>query len=255
MPSDPAPEFRQLLPAPAAVGVDELLAGADLPALATPERPYTVVNFISSADGRASFKGRSGPLGDEADRAVFHELREHADAVLAGTGTLATEHYGRILGRPERRQRRIQRGLPAEPLACIITRRGQVPRDLPLLDCAEARVVLFTAGSPPDTRGWAADVTVHQVSDEDTLLASSLHILRREHGVRVLLCEGGPTLFGALLADSLVDELFLTVAPKLVGGGHELPMALGAEPGEMKGLAIRWLLERDGSLFLRYALG
>ena len=57
------------------------------------------MNFISSADGRATFHGRSGQLGDDGDRAMFHGLREHVDAVLAGTRTIATESYGRILGK------------------------------------------------------------------------------------------------------------------------------------------------------------
>jgi riboflavin biosynthesis pyrimidine reductase len=73
----------------------------------------------------------------------------------------------------------------------------------------------------------------------------------REEGIRALLCEGGPTLHGALQAAGLVDELFLTVAPKLVGG--EAPRIVeGDVLPEAAELELAWLLEQDGELFARY---
>jgi 5-amino-6-(5-phosphoribosylamino)uracil reductase len=104
-------EFRQLLPEPAGFDLDRRLAelGPELASNAT-DRPYTVVNFVASTDGRATFAGRSGQLGDDGDRAMFHGLREQVDAVLVGTGTLRAENYGRVLGKQERRERRRQRG-------------------------------------------------------------------------------------------------------------------------------------------------
>src|SRR5436309_15275398 len=152
-------EFRQLLPEPATVHIEPLLAsitnGLQLPA----ERPYTLVNFISSVDGRATLKGRSGGLGDDGDRAMFHGLREQVDAVLAGTGTLRTERYGRILGKPERPERRLAAGLSAEPLACIISRSGELPTDIPLFAEPEARIIVF-APAEPDLSNAAAQVEV-----------------------------------------------------------------------------------------------
>ncbi len=72
----------------------------------------------------------------------------------------------------------------------------------------------------------------------------------REEGVGALLCEGGPTLHGALQAAGLVDELFLTVAPKLTGGDG--PHILEAGPPSIVELELAWLLEEDGELFARY---
>jgi riboflavin biosynthesis pyrimidine reductase len=81
-------------------------------------------------------------------------------------------------------------------------------------------------------------------------LAELLRSLREE-GVRALLCEGGPTLHGAMQAAGLVDELFLTTAPKLTGGdapriveGLDIPLA--------EDLELAWLLEHEGELFARY---
>jgi riboflavin biosynthesis pyrimidine reductase len=76
----------------------------------------------------------------------------------------------------------------------------------------------------------------------------------RDEGVRALLCEGGPTLHGALQAAGLVDELFLTIAPKLSGGGVP-PRILEGELDEVIPLELAWLLEQDGELFARYSRG
>jgi riboflavin biosynthesis pyrimidine reductase len=73
----------------------------------------------------------------------------------------------------------------------------------------------------------------------------------REEGVRALLCEGGPTLHGSLQAEGLVDELFVTIAPKLSGGGVP-PRILEGELDEVIALELAWLLEEDGELFARY---
>jgi riboflavin biosynthesis pyrimidine reductase len=74
----------------------------------------------------------------------------------------------------------------------------------------------------------------------------------REDGVRALLCEGGPRLYASLQAASLVDELFLTIAPKLAGGAA--PHILEGELPAVTGLELAWLLEEDGELFARYTV-
>lgn len=246
-------EFRQLLPEPVTVDVDELLGSMQLDAPAPSDRPYTLVNFIASLDGRITIGGRSGPLGDESDRALFHGLREQVDAVLAGTGTLRVERYGRMLGKVERRQRRIERGQQAEPLAVVITRTGEIPDDIPLFAEPEARIVVFSAAEL-DLGGCQAQLELIQVDPGELTLTTAMRRLRSDHGVRTLLCEGGPTLFGGLLHEQLVDELFLTLAAKLAGGGTAPGITAGPELAAPADARIKWLLERGGSLFLRYQL-
>jgi riboflavin-specific deaminase-like protein len=244
-------DFRQLLPEPGHVELQKLLGSLDLGSLASDGRPYTVVNFVASADGRVTLTGRSGGLGDDGDRAMFHGLREQVDAVMVGTGTLRTETYGRILGRIERRERRAKRGLSPEPIACIVSRSGNVPTDIPLFAEPEAKVVVFTAVEL-DTRACAADVDVVVLDVAQLTQTTVLRRLRSDYGVRSLLCEGGPTLFGALLQEGVVDELFLTLAPKLTGGGAGPTVSSGPELVDPRSLSIQWLLERNGSLYLRY---
>jgi riboflavin biosynthesis pyrimidine reductase len=245
-------EFQQLLPEPAAFDLVERLAALDLQSNAT-DRPYTIANFVSSADGRATFMGRSGELGDDGDRAMFHTLREQVDAVLVGTKTLKIERYGRILGKADRRERRVARGLTPEPLACIITHTGMVPTDIPLFDEPEARVAIFTSAaiSPPDC---AATVELVRLDCAELTCATVLRRLRDDFGVRALLCEGGPSTFGVLLHEGLVDELFLTLAAKLTGGGQGPAITTGPELPMPQDLSVIWALERNSSLFLRYGI-
>jgi riboflavin-specific deaminase-like protein len=246
-------DFRQLLPEPATVDVEQLLATLDAGDRAGDELPHTLVNFVASVDGRATLAEKSGGLGDDGDRAMFHGLREQVDAVLAGTGTLRTERYGRILGKPERRQRRIELGLTPEPLAVVISRSGDVPTDIPLFGEPEAKIVVFTP-TELDTSPCAAQIDVVQLDPGELTQTTALRRLRADYGVRSLLCEGGPTLFGALLQEDVADELFLTIAPKLAGGGRGPTITTGPELAQARTLKVLWLLERNGSLYVRYSL-
>lgn len=246
-------QLHQLIPEERLVEIVDLLGELDLSTRSTEDRPYTVVNFIASADGRATFQGRSGALGNPADREMFHGLREHMDAVMAGTRTIEAEHYGRVLGKAERRERRIQAGRTPEPLMCIITRSGHIPVDAPVFSEPEARIVVF---APPETEidAVAAQVELVALDPGEMTLTTAMRRLRAGYGIRSLLCEGGPTLFGALLQERLVDELFLTLAPKLTGGGTSPAITNGPELPELASVALIWALEQEESLFLRYRL-
>src|SRR6478672_13093587 len=124
-------ELHQLLPQHRTVSVGDLLSSLEPAQYEGGDCPHTLVNFVATVDGRTSFLGRSGPIGDEGDRQMFHGLRERVDAVMAGTATMRTERYGRIARDPDRRRRRTERGLAPEPLAVIVTRSGDVPFDIP----------------------------------------------------------------------------------------------------------------------------
>ena len=249
----PELEFQQLLPERRTISVGDLLSAVDPAEHERGDRPHTLVNFVATADGRTSFDGRSGPIGDDGDRQMFHGLRERVDAVMAGTATMRTERYGRIVRDPQRRSRRTERGLAAEPLAVIVTRSGDVPFEIPLFDEPEARVVIFTP-IDLDTSGCSAQVEVVRLDPGQMTMTTVWRRLTFDFGVRMLLCEGGPTVFGALLQEDLADELFLTLSPKLAGGGSEAAITYGPPLPELLQLTLRWALERQGSLFLRYAV-
>ncbi len=211
------------------------------------DRPYLAVNFAATVDGRAAIGGVSGPIGSAADTAMLAGLRSRFDAVMIGAGTMRAERYGRPVPSQEKRERRERLGLPHDPLMVIVSGRLDLPWDAPLF-AEGGRVLVFTASEaePPET-ATSLRVVRHEGAVD---LPAALHHLRRERGVRALLCEGGPTLHGRLQAGGLVDDLFLTIAPRLSGGGAPR-IVEGALP-RVEELELAWLLEQGGELFARY---
>jgi riboflavin biosynthesis pyrimidine reductase len=241
--------YERLRPAGPPAGAEELLREARLGDNAPDHRPYLFMNFVESADGRATREGSSRELGSDADLEMLLALRTVADAVLVGTGTIRVEGYGRLLGEV-RRARRVAAGQAQDAPFVIFSRRFDVPWDASLFDAAEQPLLIYTAvpGNVPDV---AAPVEV--VLLEPYTSAAALADLRAR-GVRALLSEGGPTLFRGLLAEGLVDELFLTLSPEIVGG-EERRLIPGPPLDPVIELSLRWVLQAEGELFLRYRLG
>ncbi len=242
-------QFTRLLPEPGTLELAELRSALEFQAHT--ERPYLVANFVSTADGRAAIDGRSAPLSDAGDRAMFHALRERVDAVLVGTGTLRAERYGPLIRDAEARERRKQSGLAEEPIACVVTRSGNLPTEIPLFSEPGGTVVVFAQPANADLH---EHVEVVELDPGELTLLTVMRRLRADYHVGSVLCEGGPTLFGSLLAEGVVDELFLTVSPKLAGGGRGPTISSGSGLPEPAELALRWVLEREQSLFLRYSV-
>ncbi len=249
--NEPLATLRRLLPDAGSLTADELVAALDLAAAAPESRPYVVVNMVATVDGRASVAGRTAPISSVADRQLFHALRTRVDAVMVGAGTLRTERYGRLVRDPHRHEQRVAAGLDADPLAIVVSGRLDLSNDLPLLADSASRVVVITA-SEASIEGCAAQVEYLRSSPVD--LPAAMARLRAEHGVRSILCEGGPSLNAALLADGLIDELFLTTVAKLAGGAGALTIIGSAPIDEPVDVDVRWLLEYDGELFARYAV-
>ena len=224
-------ELTRVFPDAAVLAGEEALDGWDLGARAPDDRPAVALNMVVSVDGRAALHGASAGLSHPADRELFHALRGRVDAVLAGTRTLRIEGYGRLVKDARRRAAREARGLAGDPLAVVLSRSGDVP-DVPLLaDPQQPSVVLTGADAAP---------------------AEAFSRLRLEHGVRSLLCEGGPTLNRGLLDAGVVDELFVTLSPLLAGGEPPFALLAGAVLDPPARLELAWALEAQSALFLRY---
>jgi riboflavin-specific deaminase-like protein len=264
--ADPRPglqtpaSFRRLLPAGSPATAREIVDGLGFQDRADPGggRPYVILNMTSTIDGRASIGGRSGAISNRADRELFHALRAAVDAVMAGAGTVRVERYGRIIPSEQTRRLRSERGLSEEPLAAIVSARLSLPPDTPLLAEPAARVVVVTtsAASLPETAAQVDYVRTQRDGRLDLPLA--LAELRGRFGVRTLLCEGGPHLNSGLLIAGLVDELFLSLSPKLAGdedaASESLRILAGAEFQEPIDLELLCALESDSRLFLRYGV-
>jgi riboflavin biosynthesis pyrimidine reductase len=222
--------MRRLLPDPGPTTVSEQLESYRPWEEPRKERPLVAMNFVATLDGRATIDGRSGPIGSEADTEMLVGLRTRFDAVMIGAGTMRAERYG-----------------PLASKLVLVSGRLDLPWDAPAFTEA-GEVLIFTASEtePPET---AASVEV--IRHEGAVnLREALRYLRHEGGVRALLSEGGPHLHEQMQADGLVDDLFLTIAPKLSGG--EAPRIIeGPLPGVVD-LDLAWLLEQGGELFARY---
>lgn len=241
--------MRRIFPDPAPTSVAEALDAFEAEELEPGgERPYVITNFVLTVDGRATIEGRSGPIGSELDTEMLIGLRARADATLVGAGTLRVERYGRLLPDPELRELRVRRGLEPDPLAVIASASGELPWDAGLFTCGHGEVVVVTASGTPPPR--TATPVEHRHHPGGVDLAEALRALRTERGIRLLLCEGGPRLHHDLLAAGLVDELFLTRAPKLGAGAG--PGLIEGKLDAVRELELIWLLESEGELFARY---
>jgi riboflavin biosynthesis pyrimidine reductase len=210
------------------------------------------VNFVASLDGAITVGGRSAGLGSPGDKRVFRTLRALADVVLVGAGTAATERYRPVDADLAVAALRTALGRPASaPIAVVSGRASLAPGDR----LAVPSTLLVTcAAADPARRAALADagVTVLVCGEDGVDLPSALEELAGRGLVQVL-CEGGPALLSSALAAGVVDELDLTVAPALVGAGqpHLLP---GPLPDAVR-LELQQVLEEDGVLFTRYAVG
>lgn len=221
--------------------------------------------MVSTADGRATLDGRTKGLGNAADRALFHALRTQVDAVMVGAGTARVERYGPLLRTAEQREQRLAEGLAAEPVAVLVSGGLKLPADLPLLADPGSRALVLTA-STGRIEGVAAGVEYLRgeamaaadppgagtPSDGGLELRPLLQRLRQEHGVRSVLCEGGPILNRALFGEGLVDELFLSLSATLTADPDAPRIVAGPALPEKVGLDLVWALESEGQLFLRY---
>jgi riboflavin biosynthesis pyrimidine reductase len=234
-------------------------------------RPLLYANFVTSLDGITAVhppaEGQGGLIsgGAPADRFLMGLLRAFADVVLIGAGTLRAEPRHRWTparayppaadGYAELRRRL---GLPPDPPLAVVTASGRVDANLPGL--AGGLILTTPAGAALLESSAPAGVRV-QVAGEGPLLPAPAAVgALRSAGYESILTEGGAHLFGELLAARLVEELFLTLAPVLVGrepGGAQLGLVEGtALPPGLDNRALLLGARRAGShLFLRYRLG
>jgi riboflavin biosynthesis pyrimidine reductase len=215
--------------------------------------PVLRMNFAATADGAVEIDGLSGGIGGPADKALFPWLRALADGILVGAGTVRAENYKGVRPGAARRAWRASEGRPECPRLVIVSGALDLDPAHPSLADAPVRPVILThAASDPDRRhalSAVADVLVHGVDRVD--LIAAVAELRTGYGLDHLLSEGGPHLFGTLQAAGLVDELCLTLAPKLAGAGAGRIIA--GPHGPVTPMRLIHALNVDGELLLRYA--
>jgi 5-amino-6-(5-phosphoribosylamino)uracil reductase len=173
------------------------------------------------------------------------------DGIMVGAETIRVESYGRAINSEEARERRVREGLPQDAVTVLVTRSANLPADVGLLRAPENTVVVLTPSEDARLPAEAA-ARVEYVRTAD--MADGLRRVRAEHGVRSLVCEGGPNLNATLLPAGLIDELHLVYAPKLAGGEDPLTILSGPELDPPIELELLTLHEAGGYLFSRYAV-
>jgi riboflavin biosynthesis pyrimidine reductase len=209
------------------------------------------VNFVSSIDGAVTVDGKSGGLGGDADHRVFDILRRLCDVVLVAAGTVRTEGYGPMVVGDDAVDARVARGLKPQPTFAIVSRSLDLDPTSPIFTTAPVKPIVVTVGSSDSlTRERLATVAEVIVCGEDELDLASMVDALVERGLTRIHCEGGPTLFGALLAADLVDELCLTVSP-LIASGDSARIAHSALTTP-RGMSLAGVLRSEDTLLLRY---
>jgi len=234
---------------------DDTLAAAYAWPLSTPDRGTIRANMVAAIDAGATVDGRAAGLGSAADQRLLIVLRDLADVILVGAGTIRAEGYGGIALDARRMERRRRWGLAGPPPIAVVSG-GDLDRNLRIFLDNEVRPIVITttagcarmAGYPAVVldAGGVADGREHLVD-----LRAAVQALT-EHGFRRILCEGGPSLLGGLVAEALVDELCLTTSPTLLGAGP-VPL-LGAT---RIAAPVQWRLESlhvdHSHVFSRYS--
>ena len=186
-------------------------------------RPFVAVTFAMTVDGKITTKNFS-PVDFTSREDKTHLLRQRAlgDAVLIGHSTLKHDNVRLGVPDPKMREARVKRRQSEYPLRVIVSNEGRIDSTLNLFKVDISPIVIFSTTRMParSQKILRQKATLHLSESRTVDLAWMLRQLRRDYGVRTIACEGGATLFRALLEADLVDQLNLTIAPFLFGGAN-----------------------------------
>lgn len=209
--------------------------------------------MVAGLDGTASVGGRVGSLSTAPDQALFRRMRQIADVVLVGAETVRREGYGPVhLTEEAQAQRRQQGQSPTPPLAVVSRSLAFDWTAKAFTDAPEdARTHLITCeAADPRHRAEAEEfATVIVAGGGSVEPALALQALA-ELGRRVVLCEGGPTWLGELVAADRLDELCLSISP--IMGGDPLPVSVTPPGAGLATFELKGAMAEDDTLFLRY---
>jgi riboflavin biosynthesis pyrimidine reductase len=224
------PTLRRIYPAPSAVTTVGQAYSVERPASA--DRPWLGLCMVTSLDGAVAVEGTSGALGNRNDLDVLLTLRELADVIVVGAGTARGEGYGP----PNKPGQRIG----------VVTNSGSVDTSAPLFRSGAGFLIA------PERAPIDAGIDVLRAgADAVDLTLAVRSITTLVPGARYVQAEGGPTLNAALLAADLIDELDLTISPRLVGN-HGPRLTAGAPAVDARFGIAHLLVDDEGFVFGRW---
>lgn len=219
-----------------------------------PSPNWLVVNFVASVDGAVSVNGRAGSLSDDPDRRVLKLGSDLADVLLVGATTAMVEEFRGYHPDDETRARRRAHGLVPVPPTAVVTTGRSLPVDAPVITEAEVPSFVITPSSTPEEQraAWVdAGATVLTCGTDTVDLGEAVRELA-DRGLGRIDSEGGPHLFGALLAQGLVDELRVTASPVLVSGAAgRIVAGVEIEPASLE---LASVVAESDTLLMRYLI-
>ncbi|HWG61125.1 MAG TPA: pyrimidine reductase family protein [Streptosporangiaceae bacterium] len=241
---------------PGAVITDPLAPYAQVDRVRTGGGCWTMANMVGGLDGAAAIGGRVAELSTAPDAALFRLMRGLADVLLVGAETVRREGYRSIRLPGKRAATREAAGRIRTPRLAVVTRSLNLDWSREAFAAAppESRPLVITCkAADPRRIERTHDVADVVVAGEDRVDLDQALLSLWELGYRVVLCEGGPTLLGELVAADRLDELCLTIAPLI--GGDPLPVCVSPPDAPVRPFLLRHVLQDGGTLFLRYERG
>lgn len=207
--------------------------------------------MVTTLDGAAAGPdGLSGSISSSVDKQVFDAVRRLADVVLVGAGTIRAEGYGPMRTKPADEPRRVEAGQAIAPRLAIVSQSLKLDWQDRLFTESTIRPLVITGADADRGRveeaGEHCDVVFTDASDVDA--ATILDVLE-QHGLRRIVCEGGPTLLESLVAADLLDEADITVSPSFAGTA-QTPRTSGLD--SVVGFELQHVLQAESFLMARY---
>jgi len=239
----------RLWPQPAfELRLEEAMAGFEPPRAAL-GRPAVGLNMVTSIDGRAQLAGTAEGLGSRADRLLLRLYRAAFDVVLSGAGTLRHAGLWLRVG-DELAARRAAQGRTPNPIGVVVAGSSPIPTDAAWFEGDEARILIVGSDQPLDAAPPGTELL--RAPDPQPSPRWVLEQLS-ERGVGSVLLEGGPHLNASFVAERLVDELYWTIGPHLIGS-DALPMVAPFAGGDVEPWRGRLVsvMRHEDELMLRY---
>ncbi|WP_166396575.1 RibD family protein [Rubrobacter marinus] len=223
-------------------------------------RPYVAINMVSTLDGKAAVGGKASPIGSAVDRQIMRNIRAAFDAVVVGAGTVRTEEMN-LSVTDELAERRKSAARPGQPLGVVLAGAGELPLGRKVFRRqGQQTVVVISGGATPEkTLAEAEEAGVRVLRTETPSLPKPhdvLAVLRDRLGVRNVLLEGGPGVNGSFLSSGVVDELFLTLSPKIAMPRGAFAIAEARTAGHSRAMDFHPIsvhcATEEGELYLRY---
>lgn len=210
-------------------------------------------HMVAGLDGTAAVDGKVGPLSTRPDQDLYRRMRQIADVVMVGAETVRKEGFGPVRLSEEAQAWRLARGMTALPPVAVVSRSLDLNWSLRVFQGVpdDARTIVITcAAADPDRVAEAEKVAEVVVAGEDRVDPATAMRALAGRGHRVVLCEGGPTWLGEVVAADRLDELLLSISPFM--GGDPLPVAVTPAGAGIVRFVLRGVLGEDDTLFLRY---